>query len=482
MSRYHHTDTIDSKPLENLALERHYRQEQGNIPILVLIILILLIGTGLAYMKWAADEGMENRYELAALQAHYLAQTGIVERGFSFLRSREPGNLPIGRIDLFDGVIPGAGRYKKTYIIRDTGHTYQDVFRWNNYYDIYSTGVTTFMNSSGEEIEVERTSSLKVRLRSFVDYFYLTDHEETIFGEYINWWTPDTVWGRVHSNDFISIRGGAVFMGPVTTSQSHFLQGPGYNPYFEYPPQFNVPPVTVPTEAYPLRNCAGASGLLFDGEGQFNHRIVFNGESGFNIYKWEIGSPYNDSLVYQGPPLHEAVLFVDGPLELKGRLHGTVTIGCTENIRLIDDIWYVDSHPNGEVDSNSTNYLGIVSEGNIIVGNTWVNGRENACMGSDIIINAALMTLGESFTFEDQNDVWETYAGPYPDERGTIHLWGTLVQKRRGYVHRSNHGGSGYGKDYHFDKRFNRQVPPCYLYPTDYRGNSLFDVIAWGVE
>ena len=176
MSRYHHTENITSNPLENLESECHFHQEQGNILILVVIILILLIGTGLAYMKWAADEGMENRHEWAALQPHYLAQTGIAERGFTFLRSRKPGNLPIGRVDLFDGVIPGAGRYKKTYIIRDTGHTRHDVFRWNNYYDIYSTGVVNFMNSSGEEVEVERTSSLKVRLRSFVDYLYLTYH------------------------------------------------------------------------------------------------------------------------------------------------------------------------------------------------------------------------------------------------------------------------------------------------------------------
>jgi hypothetical protein len=240
--------------------------------------------------------------------------------------------------------------------------------------------------------------------------------------------------------------------------------------------------VAFPEEAYPIKQCAEAAGLWFDGEGRYNHRIVFNGSYGISIYRWAIGSPFSDTLVYHSAPLLGSVLFVDGPLELKGRMEGAATIGCSGDIRLIDNLMYADSRPTGEVDSNSTNILGIISEGNIIVGNTWANGRENSSMGSDIIINAALITLGESFTFEDQNDVEDIYHGPYPDERGTIHLWGSIIQKRRGYVHRSNHSGTGYGKNYHFDQRFDKLIPPCYLNPTDYRGNSLFDVIAWGVE
>jgi len=66
--------------------------------------------------------------------------------------------------------------------------------------------------------------------------------------------------------------------------------------------------------------------------------------------------------------------------------------------------------------------------------------------------------LGECFTFEDQNDayVWEYssgYVGPTPDERGDIILRGSLAQYRRGYVHRSNHSGTGYTKHYFYDSR-----------------------------
>ncbi len=67
-------------------------------------------------------------------------------------------------------------------------------------------------------------------------------------------------------------------------------------------------------------------------------------------------------------------------------------------------------------------------------------------------------------------------------ERGAIHLFGSVAQHRRGFVHRSGNsstdggywdmslpkfgpipnGSSGYGKDYHYDHRFMTNPPPDY--------------------
>ncbi len=104
-----------------------------------------------------------------------------------------------------------------------------------------------------------------------------------------------------------------------------------------------------------------------------------------------------------------------------------------------------------------------------------------------------------SFSFEDQNEadggftpnptIWEWYTGAYeygnpgsPDERGDIHLWGAVTQRRRGYVHRSNHNGTGYGKDYHFDDRLRTMAPPYFLESTDREGNAFFQIVSWGVR
>ena len=93
-----------------------------------------------------------------------------------------------------------------------------------------------------------------------------------------------------------------------------------------------------------------------------------------------------------------------------------------------------------------------------------------------------MVALGESFTFEHQNDDWEAYQGPTPDERGIIHLVGAVTQKRRGYVHRSNHNSTGYGKEYHYDFRLDHYPPPYFLEALDEYGHGLFDIISFGEE
>jgi hypothetical protein len=97
------------------------------------------------------------------------------------------------------------------------------------------------------------------------------------------------------------------------------------------------------------------------------------------------------------------------------------------------------------------------------------------------------VALGESFTFEDQNDaptfIWEysnNYVGPTPDRRGEIWLHGAVTQYRRGYVHRSNHTDTGYGKHYYYDKRLNTTAPPYFIQATDASGHAHYEIMSWG--
>ncbi|MBL7086195.1 MAG: hypothetical protein ISS28_03690 [Candidatus Cloacimonetes bacterium] len=108
------------------------------------------------------------------------------------------------------------------------------------------------------------------------------------------------------------------------------------------------------------------------------------------------------------------------------------------------------------------------------------------------------------------NPIWpESAADIYNDcERGFIHMFGAIAQRRRGFVHRSgsddynhpqglsspspweidiyrydgDHPSTGYNKDYHFDDRFLVVQPPCY--PQVYQGwgeciLTAFDKRAW---
>ena len=457
------------------------RRDRGNIALMTFAVILFIIGTGLAFLKWSSDESYEVHHQEAAVKAYYLAQMGIVERGFLYLRTREPANLPIGRISLSPGVVPSTGKYEEVYVQRLYGTSAGDIFTSSWHYELGATGVVTYNDGGERQREVRRTASLIVQLRSFSDYMYLTDHEITVFNDRIKFWHGDTLWGRTHSNDQIAIMQDPVFYDVVSTTASNFWQGTGYNPQFLGPPPvFNAPIVVVPDHANNLRQGAMAQGFFFQPGPDKQMRAVFS-DSGASLYTWDIGTPFSDSNRVGIPTLTNTCIFCDCPLEIRGVMLGSATVGSSQDIRIIDNIRYRDANPQtGRIDSSCTNYLGIVSEGNVLVANTPANGRDNMIAGRDIVVTAAIVALGESFTFEDQNDVWDAYQGPEPDERGIIYAWGSITQKRRGYVHRSNHQGTGYLKDYHYDSRFKRQRPPCFFEAVDEAGRGLFNIISWG--
>jgi len=93
-------------------------------------------------------------------------------------------------------------------------------------------------------------------------------------------------------------------------------------------------------------------------------------------------------------------------------------------------------------------------------------------------------------------------------ERGTLHIFGSIAQRRRGFVHRSGnmdddlgpwdlpyiqgpahnmngYGSTGYKKDYHYDQRFMIKQPPDF--PEIYRGSSAnmmtaFEETTWNFK
>jgi len=484
---------------DQMKRNRKLFKEDGNILIGSVIIVALLVATGLGYMKWATDERWDTAYEEATVQAYFLAQAGVIERGLLYLRTRTPGELPTGTVYLKPGYIKDVGLYFKTIVRRVTTMGSGDIFQRTDTYDIFSTGRAEFTNHqlgnrfAGQPVEVERTAKMRARLRSFANYMYLTNFEVTNYNEIIWFWSYDSLWGRVHSNDFIGIKYSPHFYGPISTCQSRFVYYEP-DPYFAYPPQFEVPPVLFPRQAETLRSAAR---WITDGGGRFMTRVWLRGEGGIDTYQYELGS--------EPPPLYGVLdemfnnrhfpqpywdaLFVDGQAEIYGEMAGNLTIGTAGTMWLVDNVKYVDSDPlSGQFEDWSTarHMLGLISEKDIIIQNNEYNGRENGIqyLGNhnrhSIIINAGMVALDESFTFQHQNDDWEAYQGPSPDERGIIHLFGAVTQWRRGYVHRSNHDGTGYGKDYRYDFRFDTRPPPFYMEAMDEDGHGLFDIISWG--
>jgi hypothetical protein len=482
--------------MEDAVKRTYVTRDDGNILIMSVVIVALLVATGLGYMRWSSDERWDSEFERATIQAYFVAQTGLIERGLVYLRTRQPTDLPQGTVFLEPGEVPNVGFHYRNRIDRVPGGG-GSVFQHTDDYDVYSTGRVMFRGQQAHQlVPVERTATMRARLRSFANYMYLTDIENTIYNEIIWFWTPDTLYGRTHSNDFIGLKYSPTFYGPISTSQSQFLYYQPQNIYFAYPPVFNAPPVDFPKTARTLR----AGGKHYsDKNGTMMTWIRMRGASGIDVLQYPLGSVPRDSVIdHMGPP-GWAGIFVDGQVEIEGTLLGALTIGSSGNMWLIDDVMYSDANTrNADFDEKSEqSIMGLVSEGDIIIKDNVRNGKADMSGrgptdnsnydAANIVITAGMVALGQSFTFEHQNDDWEAYQGPTPDERGYIYLHGAVTQLRRGYVHRSNHGqgngtGTGYGKSYHYDFRFDRRPPPFYLEALDENGHGLFDIISWGEQ
>jgi len=473
---------------------RTFVRDDGNIMLMSVVIVTLLVATGFGFMRWSSDERWDSEFERTTVQAYFLAQTGLIEQGLQYLRTRSPGDLPVGTVFLPSMVRPGVGSYLNTTVRRVTELGVGDVFQRSDIYDVFSTGRAEFINHQlgshdyGSKVRVERTATMRAKLRSFANYMYLTDKEKTIYNETIWFWTQDSLYGRTHSNDFIGLEGSPHFYGPVSTSRDRFLYKNANNIYFKYPPIFNAPIVQFPRTANTLR--AGAGVKIPSEQGRLMTHLTLRSGADIEVYQYPLGLP--GEIISRESITPMKGIFVEGQVEIEGTVANWMTIGSSEDMWLVGDIIYEGADTlNGQFDEDQmTAMLGLISEKNIIIRDNTANGHANGywnCNRNEhlkdrhsIIIDAGMVALGESFTFEHQNDDWELYQGPSPDERGIIHLKGAVTQARRGYIHRSNHQGTGYGKDYHYDFRFDRRPPPFYLEALDEQGHGLFDIVSWG--
>ncbi|MCX6640669.1 MAG: hypothetical protein NTW14_09350 [bacterium] len=486
-------------------------REEGSFPILAIIMIGMLIFTGLAFLKWGADESWQTKFARHQMQAFYAAHAGMMHKGFTYLNALTPSTIPPQGISLGgETVTDFRGKAIATVegvFINPSANQSGSAFSDQNYLDVTSYGRVQFKDYEGKTATVRDSLTLKIRVLGLSNFLYLTNIETTTYGEAIKFWHEDTLDGWVHSNDTIAIMENPVFYNQVTTTAPVFWHGTNYNPQFSFPPKMNYREIYLPTEATDIRAAAQSAGLFFESPNDmYDTRLVFYNNQGWKLWQWQAGTPFDSTASpdASGPPPTWQAIFVDGYLELAGTVRGQVTVGAhgmhatgpqtlgKHCIYLLDDIKYWFAGPGGHFNDSTAGYtdiLGIVSESNITIANTWANGKNNSELGADIIITAAMVALGESFSFDWQNEPagaipWEFWnnqnSESNPDERGDILLHGAVTQYRRGYVHRSNQGGTGYGKSYHFDRRLNLMSPPYYLEATDSQGHAHFEIVSWG--
>ncbi|MDP8207682.1 MAG: hypothetical protein P9L92_13530 [Candidatus Electryonea clarkiae] len=488
------------------------RNRNGSIMINTLLIIFFLVASGTAFMMWAVDESYQADFELARSQAYYTAQHGILSEALSTMRSRNFNALPAGYERLHDGSWllengEQVGGYVDIGIRRVDNNQEVNVFQTINQYDLEATGIVQINDGHQRVVDVKRSVTMRTQLRTFSGYMYLTNNEMTMFNEIIWFWTPDTLYGRVHSNSMIGIHNAPQFHAPISTTASYFVDGK-QQAWFAFDPQFDAPRVYFPETAENLRaGAAGGGGYVSNDDGTWQSRLTAT-QGGWFLEQWQVGVPYDSTRIEISrnfPFGNNLAIFIEGDVQFfgsqggVGMVAGRTTVGTSGDLELWDNVLYsglTTGHFPEKIEEDFPHMLGLVGEGRIIIKDVYPNGRGNGLSRpgghnrQHIIITAALVALGEQFTFEHQNDNWNTYnwcACPGEhcgegDERGSIYLRGAVTQVRRGYVHRSNCGGTGYAKDYYYDLRLERIPPPFYLEAIDEEGASLFDIVWWKEE
>jgi hypothetical protein len=307
-----------------------------------------------------------------------------------------------------------------------------------------------------------------------LNYMVYSDTEQTRFGDRIKFWHGDTLCGGpIRTNDFFAIMQDPVFCDFVIASGGDFWRGSGYSPHFldDYVGIFDAPRLELPTRATQIRSLALEQGHYFVGGDSLNARVEVLPDR-LKIWWSARGMPF-DTLNFGEHYLPDsAVAFFDcAELHLFGTVGTTLIIGASGTVLFEDNLVYSSADAHGIAPAGHPEKLAVVAEQDVKIQNSWANGRENShgrgnssqnMDSSSIVLDGIFVSLGGSFTFEQQNDPDSGYVcipcncsrtggGPGPDDRGYLYLFGTIMQRQRGYIHRSTCSSTGYLRSAHYD-------------------------------
>ncbi|UCE66976.1 MAG: hypothetical protein JSU85_02910 [Candidatus Zixiibacteriota bacterium] len=348
-------------------------------------------------------------------------------------------------------------------------------------YYVYAQAKSTYY---GADYFIGRTSATYEILETFADYLYLSIIEEDpVRNERIRFWTPDTLDGKVHSNDTIHIH--SVYNSPrfmkKTTSCAPYIVPFDHQATFDEGFFPNADSIYFPDQADEIRIRS-----LRRNFGTFNPdsvtELTFHGREIIVRYCGPGGPPHEDSLVCRPSRISasndriivsggDAALFVHGKVYVKANrgnpdlmdttfrsigFEGRLTIASSDTMIIYDNLIYKNANDDNSVPTNIIDCLGLISESAIMVGDS---------VGDTVYINAALASLGGTISVRDIYD-YGTVSDPNDNEKQSLFIYGSLAMKNRGIVHTTHNGWGDRGfieKDYHYDTRFQMDPPPYFI-------------------
>jgi cytoskeletal protein CcmA (bactofilin family) len=415
------------------------RRDSGYALVAVMILITALLLVATAFVAMSGQETGLSQGELDSQRAFWLAEAGK-ERAILWLQSQE--RPPQENQVIFQNTRgPDGGRYTVRVVV-DTSAAYQV----QKMFELESVG------QSGNR---QRRIVQEVRMISFARFAYFTDQED-YNGRRIWFSSGDLLEGPVHTNGTFHIHGSPTFQGPVTSSSDHMIGysdyqvfGPGGWPVGGNDPRFaqsfelGVPAIPLPSNTMDLKQMALDGGLHFGPETEVE--LGRNGTGGLQpgLLRYRAsGNPTGPWTVIAVSSLSSGVIYGDNDVHVSGVLDGELTIASAKMIRVEDDITYAAS-VNAVPLPGCNDLFGLVAGRDIIFAD-----NPNTV---DLKVDGVLMAL-RTITAEGYN----------VEGKGTLTIWGGLIQDHRGSVGQTNIGGQirGYVKDYHYDQRVTARTPP----------------------
>jgi len=413
--------------------------------VLILVFTMFIIGAG--FFTLVGHEIKTSQISVDSEKAFWLAEAGK-ERGLRYLTQLY--TPPTSDFFIFQDLVgPQGGTYTVHCAVDTTA--------------VWAVQKAFVLECVGKSGDAERRVRQWVSMTSFAQYAMFTDDESN--GQFPLWYiSGDAVEGRMHTNGTYHIAGNPAFQGKVTSASDHMVGYPNYRvedmsgwpvggnaPNFTGGAELNAPLVPMPTDLPDLRQQSIFGGLYAAAE--MDVELGYAGaQAAVSAPGWmrfrDHSDPTGDWTSVQISTLQNPLFYAEGDVHIRGVLDGELTVASHNNVRIVDDITYQASDSQGTPHPGCDDLLGLVAEKNIIFADTPANGN-------DLIIDAVLMALDTSITAENY------HMGP---PRGTLTIWGGLIQKYRGAIGQFR-GGSiihGYQKDYHYDTRVTGRTPPSY--------------------
>jgi hypothetical protein len=465
--------------------------KSGSILVMAAVLSFVTVLLGVTFLTFAVTLHDTISSEIRDRQKLYDAYAGALTGLADYIAGRP----------LQSGLNPFYTDNMKGYDISNQGNQDIDIGT------LHQIKVTGLGRSEYENSGQSQSISVNFSYETYADYLYITNSErDARRHELIYFWTPDTLDGKVHSNDTIHIMDGfdrPRFMKRVTTTPNKVMP-PGNHAHYDDPksPTYRGP-INFPDQATELRTVAGwitgtqghdsLTQLGLSGTYIYYRKcgkVHVNGQDKIHCDPSSMGENYIDI-----PP--SGVIFIYGKTWVsaaRGRVDhmdgsypdssfydggfvsagfgGQLTIGSADTMIIADDIIYQDARADKRVPmtmDSCSNLLGLVSENWIMVGK-YVNRT--------VYIDAAMAAVKGSISVQD---IYMEHAPGWDNEKQSLQIWGSLAQRNRGIVHISRPFGHTRGfpeKDYHYDVRLVDNPPPHFMRTGDVKLQFLDDLFS----